>query len=103
MKKLQVLILALSSAVLFNGCTKTGPTGPAGANGSTGPAGPILTGTITGHVILYDQYGSILAASKAGARVVLYNSSNTVVDSLNADAAGLYTISNVSTGIYTLA
>jgi hypothetical protein len=100
MKKLHSLLILSSGILLFGACTKTGPTGPAGSAGS---AGPVLTGSITGHVILYDQYGSIMAASKAGARVVLYNSSNAVVDSLNSDATGLYTINNVSTGIYTLA
>jgi hypothetical protein len=103
MKKLQVLFLIFSGALIFNACTKTGPTGPAGANGSQGNPGPVLTGTITGHVILLDQYGSILGESKAGSRIILYNSAMAVVDSLNADSAGVYTISNVSTGIYTLA
>ncbi len=100
MKKLQIFLLALVSAALFNACTKTGPTGPAG---STGPAGPVLTGTVSGHVILYDIYGGILGESKAGAKALLYNSSNVVVDSVNCDSTGSYTINSVSTGIYTLA
>ena len=98
MKKVYLFVLA--GVLLATACTKTGPQGPAGATGS---AGPVLTGTISGHVILYDTYGSVIGASKAGARVVLYNSNNTVVDSLNADSTGFYSIPNVSTGIYMLA
>lgn len=99
MKKLSIVLFALVSAALFNGCSKPGPTGPAG---STGPAGPSLSGSISGHVVLYDQYGAELAESKAGARVILYNSSNAVIDSVNSDATGLYTINNINTGTYTL-
>ena len=92
--------LLITTTLLFNGCTKTGPQGPQGTQGN---AGPSLTGSITGHFILYDQYGSVQSVSKAGASVVLYNANNQVLDSINPDTAGLYTINNVSTGIYTLA
>src|SRR6185312_15269298 len=37
------------------------------------------------------------------ANVILYNSSNVQIDSMNADSTGRYTFSNISTGFYTLA
>jgi hypothetical protein len=99
MKKVFVFLPAIAIAVMFNACSKTGNTGP---QGTQGPAGPSYTGTITGHIDLYDQYGGQILNSKT-ARAILYNSSNVVIDSMNADSTGRYTFANISTGFYTLA
>lgn len=87
-----------SAVIVLNSCSKDGATGP------EGPSGPAFTGSISGHVTLYNEYGDIQqpSASKS-VRAVLYNSSNVVVDSVNADSTGKYIINNVSTGLYTLA
>jgi hypothetical protein len=91
----------LTGSLFFSSCSKTGNTGP---SGSQGPAGPSYTGSITGHISLYNQYGDMQQASACkSVRVVLYNSSNAVVDSMNADSVGTYTISNITTGMYTIA
>jgi hypothetical protein len=101
MKKtsLSSALILISTALLFNACTKTGTSG---SQGPQGPAGPALSGTLSGHVDLYDQYGSQILNTKT-ANVILYNSSNTRVDSMNADSTGKYSFSNITTGIYTLA
>jgi hypothetical protein len=90
--------LMAATAILINSCSK--PTN--GATGPQGPAGPSLSGVLSGHVDLYDQYGSQILNSKT-ARVILYNSSNVRIDSMNADSTGKYSFSNITTGIYTLA
>lgn len=103
----KALILVFAIAI-FNSCSKDGATG---ATGPQGPAGPSYTGSISGHVFLYNQYGDQQPlTSSQKVRVLLYNSSNTtgtgtvgLVDSVNADAQGVYTISNIATGLYTLA
>jgi hypothetical protein len=86
------------AATILNSCSKPND----GSQGPQGPSGPAYTGTLSGHVDLYDQYGSQILNSKS-ARVVLYNSSNVVIDSVNADSTGAYSFSKISTGIYTLA
>jgi hypothetical protein len=100
MKKTAVTALfTLSIAALFVGsCSKP----DSGATGSQGPAGPLLSGTLSGHVDLYDQYGSQVLNSKT-AKVVLYNSGGAIVNSMNADSTGKYSFSNITSGIYTLA
>ncbi|HXP49258.1 MAG TPA: carboxypeptidase-like regulatory domain-containing protein, partial [Bacteroidia bacterium] len=90
--------LIAATAILINSCTK--PTN--GATGPQGPAGPSLSGVLSGHVDLYDQYGSQILNSKT-AKVILYNSGNVIIASMNADSTGKYSFSNISTGIYTLA
>lgn len=105
MKKVSILFASLTIALLFVfvSCTKTGPQGPTGANGPAGPAGPVLTGTLTGHIDLYDEYGGEQYGNATAAKVYLYNASGTtILDSTNADSAGIYTINNISTGIYTM-
>lgn len=101
MKKVFVFLPVIAIAVMFNACSKTGNTGP---QGTQGPAGPSYTGSISGHVELYNQYGDEQPAAACKAvRVILYNSSNAVVDSINADSTGKYVISSVTTGYYTMA
>jgi|GEM_PF-1512566 len=100
-KNLLISAALLAGTVLMtNSCSKP-------ANGSTGPqgpAGPSYTGNISGHISLYNEYGDLQPSSACkSVRAILYNSSNKVVDSVNADSTGKYTISNVSTGLYTLA
>jgi hypothetical protein len=85
--------------ILLNACTKTGP------QGAEGTSGPSFTGSLSGHVILTNQYGIPVdtGISYSSVRVVLYNSNNSVVDSMNVKSSGIYSIPNVTTGIYTLA
>ena len=100
MKKSHIFssLLIISGTLLLNSCSKTGDTGP------QGPAGPAYTGSITGHIDLDNEYGDLqpTAACKS-VRVILYNASNKVVDSVNADSTGKYIINNVVTGVYTMA
>ena len=99
MKKNFKVLIAIIAVVSFSACSKTGPAGP---TGSQGPAGPSYTGTLSGHVDLYDQYGSQILNSKS-TRVILYNSNNMQIDSMNADSTGKYAFNSIRTGIYTLA
>jgi hypothetical protein len=72
----------------------------AGCNGSTGPrgpAGPALTGAWSGFVAMHDEYGGPLA-SDSGVTVTAAPGSSTSI----TDDAGEYTLSNLSTGIYTV-
>ncbi len=92
-----VMVFAIS--VLLASCAKEGPTGP------TGPAGPGYTGTISGHVMLYDQYGNRLLSNMDSARIMLHaNPGNSIVfagDTLvSPDIYGAYLYSNISTGQY---
>ncbi len=100
MKKVSLLpsLMILLAAFYFSSCSKpaAGPAGP------QGPAGPSYTGTISGHIDLFDQYGSQILNSKAS-YAILYNSSNAQIDSVGADSAGYYGFSNISTGFYTIA
>ena len=108
-KTLLASVFILSASALFiSSCSKP----QNGSNGAQGPAGPSYTGSISGHVFLYNQYGDLQPDSATkGVRVVLYNSSNTTgtgtvgaVDSASVNSlTGIYTISNISTGLYTLA
>lgn len=105
MKKLSIVCvsLLLGGIVVFDSCTKTGPQGPAGPDGPTGPGGPSLSGTLTGHIDLYDEYGGQQYGNASAAKAYLYNATGTtVLDSTNADSAGIYTINNISTGDYTM-
>jgi Carboxypeptidase regulatory-like domain len=70
----------------------------AGCKGDTGPAGPSQTGSITGFVTLINSDGS-LPANRSGVVVSIQGTSlSTMTDSL-----GQWTISNVTTGTYTIA
>jgi hypothetical protein len=107
MKKTSLLpaIMLFTGAIYLSSCSKpaAGPTGPTGPQG---PAGPSMTGSISGHIDLYDEYGSQILNSKT-ARAVLYSSNypshGSALDSVYADSSGAYTFSNISTGFYTIA
>ncbi len=64
-------------------CSKEGPTGP------TGPAGPSLPGSISGHVKLYDMYGSqvTIGLNKA----YLYLDGSTTADTVLSTGAYSFT------------
>jgi hypothetical protein len=95
--------IIIAGAILITSCSKTGPAGANGANGSQGPAGPVLTGTITGYVLLTNIYGDPVTTNLTAATIHLYNSTTNVeVDSVNANSAGEYTIPNVQTGNYNM-
>jgi hypothetical protein len=105
MKNTSTIIFLISTALFFGSCSKP-------QNGAQGPAGPSYTGSISGHVFLYNQYGDLQPDSVTkGVRVLLYNSSNTtgigtvgLIDSASVNpVTGVYSIGNVSTGLYTLA
>jgi hypothetical protein len=101
MKKL--FLLSITCSLLFGACEQNSQ-GPQGVQGKQGPAGYSSPGTLTGHITLYNEYGDIQPeiASKS-VRVILYNTSNAVVDSVNADSVGVYTITNIPEGDYTMA
>ncbi len=90
------LIIIFSIIVLFSSCAKEGPTGP------TGPAGPAYIGSISGHVSLYDQYGSRVLTNLKKVQLLL-NSNYVVVSqdtAISPDNTGFYSYSNIATGEY---
>jgi hypothetical protein len=87
------VITALGIITLFGSCAKEGPNGP------TGPAGPSYIGTISGHVTLFDQYGSRVTTGLSNVSLSL-NGNTTIV---HPDNSGFYSYPSISTGIYTLA
>lgn len=87
-------MLALGIAVAFTSCTKKGDTGPAGA---TGPAGPTYTGAISGHISLFDQYGSKVLTGLGNTQLSLSGGAPVA-----ADAAGYYIFGGTKTGSYTI-
>ena len=93
------LYIVLVIVSLLSSCAKEGPTGPAGI------AGPGYVGSISGHVMLYDQYGNRILSNIDSARIKLNaNPANSVVfagDTLvSPDTYGYYIYSNISTGQY---
>lgn len=94
LRKTMVAVATFGVLAFASSCTKKGDTGPAGA---TGPAGPSYTGAISGHVDLYDQYGSKVLTGLSSVQVSLDGGSTQ-----NATSAGYYMFSNVKTGSYTL-
>src|SRR5271154_4023004 len=76
-------VIAIGLMVLINSCSKQGPAGATGAQGATGttgatgPVGPAVTGTITGYVILHDQYGDNVTSGLNSVYVLLYSTSTT--------------------------
>ena len=93
----KLFLCSLSLCLLFTACTKQGPTGPQGPTGSS----TTLTGTLDGIITLYNEYGDKQPYKAcASVRVILYNSSNAVVDSINCDTTGKYSFANISTGDY---
>ena len=94
--------LIIGSLAIITSCSKS-TTGPVGQTGATGPAGPVLTGNISGYVILTDQYGSPVTTNLKSAYVLLFDAhSGSRLDSVYADSTGLYNLSNVGTGTYTM-
>ncbi|MGP8217150.1 MAG: hypothetical protein ACLQQ4_16390 [Bacteroidia bacterium] len=96
MKK-KSLYYSIAAILLFNACTKQGAQGPAG------PAGQSvnLTGTLDGIVTLYNEYGDKQPYKQCtSVSVILYNSSNAKVDSVNCDSLGKYSFNNIPTGDY---
>ncbi len=90
------ILFALAISTLIVACTKT--TGPAGPQG---PAGSQPNGTLDGIITLYNEYGDKQPYSQCtSVRVTLYNSSGSRVDSVNCDASGHYSITNVPAGDY---
>ena len=83
-------VLSLGILGFFASCTKTGSTGPAGP---VGPAGPSYTGAISGHVSLYDQYGTKVLTGINSVQVSLDGNA-----AIAPDATGYYMIGGVSTG-----
>jgi hypothetical protein len=89
---------AVFLTILFASCAKEGPTGP------TGPAGPSYTGSISGHVMLFDKYGSPVTGGYTSAKLTLAGSTTTLGTSGSAvpDNSGYYLYSSVKTGSYSL-
>jgi len=81
--------------VLLASCAKEGPTGP------TGNAGPLLTGSIGGHVKLYDQYGSSVSLSADLFKASLFLSPNGITQDSLANN-GTYLFNYITTGIYSI-
>jgi hypothetical protein len=69
----------------------------AACSGSQGPAGPLLTGTRTGVVYLFDEFGGALP-SDSGITVTANPMSITSV----SNAAGQYSLAGLKTGVYTI-
>jgi hypothetical protein len=107
MKKISLFaaLVLFTGAIYLSSCSKPA-AGPAGPTGPQGPAGPAMVGSISGHIDIYDQYGSQILNTKT-AHAVLYSSSypshGSAIDSVYADSAGAYSFNNISTGFYTIA
>jgi hypothetical protein len=85
MKK--IFTFSILSVILFftiSSCSKNGAT---------------PTGTLTGFVTTYDQYGFKILGDLAGVTVHISDSTK---DSTVTNSAGAYTFNNLKTGIYTL-
>jgi hypothetical protein len=89
---------AVLLTILLGSCAKEGPSGP------TGPAGPSYTGSISGHVMLFDKYGSPVIGGYTSAKLTLASSTTTVSNSGSAapDNSGYYIYSSVKTGSYSI-
>ncbi len=82
------LLLLLCS---LDACKKVaGPAGP------QGPAGPLLSGTITGFVHIYDQYGSRLFTGQDSVKVTLKGTGTFTY----TDGNGNYSFNGLNTGVY---
>ncbi|MCD6013271.1 MAG: hypothetical protein K0Q79_3133 [Flavipsychrobacter sp.] len=96
MQKIQYPYIFLAGLLFIASCAKVGPTGP------TGPAGPAYTGNISGHISLYDKYGSPVLSGFATATLSLSSTTATLTNNLpvNPDNAGYYIFKDVKTGSY---
>jgi hypothetical protein len=86
MRKLSVLPLTLAFCL---GCK--------GDPGPVGPQGTLLTGNLTGYVVLLDETGQ-RQIDYSGVTVAV----QTPLRSTTTDASGRWTLSNLSTGVYTV-
>ncbi len=81
---------------LLLSCAKEGPTGP------TGPVGPSYTGTLEGHVFLYDKYGSPVLSGYNRAGLTITGSSISGTTAIPDSVTGLYIYQNIKTGTYAI-
>lgn len=94
MKKIfAIAAVSLVIAFAISSCSKTGAQGP------VGPAGPLSTGTLSGYVTVYDQYGFKVPGDLSGVSVSIPGMAG---DSTVTNSAGSYSISNLKTGVYNL-
>jgi hypothetical protein len=87
------IILSICCVAALVACKKT--AGPEGPQGPAGPSGTASTGTITGKVSQYDEYGLQYTNNLNTTTVSIEGKDNSTV----TDAQGNYTLSNVSPGI----
>jgi len=91
-KKNFTVSLILGALSLSSSCTKKGDTG------ATGPAGPSYTGAISGHVSLYDQYGTKVITNYGGVALTLDGGA-----AIYTDNTGYYIFGQLNTGDYNIA
>ena len=96
MRKIYLYAMMPAMMMLAFSCKK-GDTGATGATGATGPAGPSFTGAISGHVDLYDQYGTQVLSGLNTAQLSLNGGT-----AINPDASGYYLFGAISTGDYSI-
>jgi hypothetical protein len=91
-------ILTLGAALLLTSCSKEGPRGP------TGPTGPSLGGSISGHVKLFDKYGSQVLTGLANVNLFLNGSATPQKPDATTGYYLFNTVSGVpmTTGIYSI-
>lgn len=95
MRKINLtFVFALSLVLFISSCSKNGSTGPAGP---AGPSGPSYTGAISGHVDLYDQYGSKVLNGVTSVVLSLNGGSNQ-----SPNSSGYYIFGGVTTGSYNI-
>jgi len=90
-------LVALVIILFAASCSKEGPNGATGLTGPIGPAGPSDTGGISGHLQLFDQYGSRVLVGLYGTQITLSTGVVTY-----ADSNGRYLFTPVTTGAYSL-
>ena len=100
MQKIYLSILVLGFITLIASCKKgdTGPAGANGTNGAQGPAGPSFTGAISGHVDLYDQYGTQVLTGLNSVQLSLNNGT-----AITPNTSGYYIFDSTVTGDYSIA
>ena len=79
-------VLSISSS-----CTKKGDTG------ATGPAGPSFTGAISGHISLYDEYGTKVITNYSDVALTLDGGTP-----IYPDNTGYYIFGKLNTGDYNI-
>ena len=90
-------VLTVFTVLLMASCAKEGP------NGATGPAGPGYTGSISGHIKLYDKYGSQVLTNMNHILLQLTGNEAITTPNIYADSTtGSYIFTPILTGSYTL-